>query len=232
MVHMRGQMRPSRLFNDIGRTATRAAAVVLISAACILSAAGRGEARSLKLVAFGDSLTAGLGVSPADSFPGQLEKALRDKSHDVTVLNAGVSGDTLQNGLDRFDWSIPDDADAVILELGANDTLRGIDPAISRATLDKLLSRLQTRKLPVLLAGMKAAANWGNSYVDAFEAMYTDLAAKYALPLYPFFLDGVALDPALNQQDGLHPNPKGVAIIVSRILPAVETLLTKIPAKP
>lgn len=188
-------------------------------------------AKPLKLVALGDSLTAGLGLGPADSFPAQLERALRAKGHDVEVLNAGVSGDTIANGLDRFDWSVPEDTDAAIVELGANDTLRGIDPAVSRDLLDKLLARFQARKIPVLIAGMKAVGNWGKAYSGPFEAMYVDLARKYAAQLYPFFLDGVALQPALTQADGLHPTAKGIAIIVERILPAVEEFLANMPSK-
>jgi len=231
MVHNVAQMRLSRLFHGMRRTGWRAAGSVLLTIPLIMLSPALAHCRTLKLVAFGDSLTAGLGVGPAESFPAQLEAALRAKGHDVTVLNAGVSGDTLQNGLDRFDWSIPEDADAVILELGANDTLRGIDPDASRSTLEAILKRLQSRKLPVLIAGMKAVNNWGNAAAGQFEAMFVALAGQYHAALYPFFLDGVALKPELNQQDGLHPNPKGVAVIVARILPSVEGLLARIPPK-
>lgn len=192
------------------------------------SSNGSAWAKPLKLVALGDSLTAGFGVAPADSFPAQLERALRAKGHDIDVLNAGVSGDTIAAGLERFDWSVPEDTDAAIVELGANDTLRGTDPAISRGQLDKLLARFEARKIPVLIAGMKPVANWGSAYSTASEAMYVDLGAKYGAQLYPFFLDGVALNPALNQADGLHPTAKGISVIVERILPTVEEFLAKV----
>ena len=222
MVHSVGQRRISWLFR--GGPFLVAALLAVIPQHAAL-------ARPLKLIALGDSLTAGLGLAPADSFPSQLERALRAKGHDVEVLNAGVSGDTIANGLERFDWSVPGDADAAIVELGANDTLRGIDAGLSRGLMDKLLARFQARKIPVLIAGMKALTNCGSAYSSAFEAMYVDLAKKYAAPLYPFFLNGVALSPALNQADGLHPTAKGVAVIVERILPAVEDLLAKLPPK-
>lgn len=184
-----------------------------------------------KLVIFGDSLTAGFGVAPKDAFPAQLEAALRARGHSVEVINAGVSGDTAENALDRFDWAIPEDASAVIVELGANDALRGIDPVKTRATLDTILTRLNSRKLPVLLAGMVAPRNWGDSYKSDFELMYANLAKSHGVTLYPFFLEGVALDTALNQPDGLHPNARGVAVIVARMLTAAEELLAKIAKK-
>lgn len=183
------------------------------------------DTQTLKMVAFGDSLTAGFGLEDAQSFPAQLEDALKARGHDVEVLNAGVSGDTTAAGLQRFDWAIPDDADAVILELGANDALRGFDPAIPRRNLDAILAKLKARNLPVLLAGMSAPRNLGQTYIDKFDPIYDDLAAKHDVLLYPFFLDGVALDPALNLPDGLHPNAKGINVIVERILPSVEELI-------
>ena len=206
----------------------------LIQMAVVMAAFNAGiaahvEAKDgMKIVAFGDSLTAGFGVVPADAFPAQLERALRARGHKVEVVNSGVSGDTVGAGLERFDWAVPTDADAVILELGANDALRGVDPKQTRASLDTLIAKLKARKLPVLLAGMRAPKNWGEAYSNDFDAIFGNLAQKYGLLLYPFFLDGVVLNPALNQADGIHPTGKGVVIIVERILPKVEELMAQV----
>lgn len=180
------------------------------------------------IVAFGDSLTAGYGLKASDAFPEQLAAALKAKGHDVEIANAGVSGDTAAAGLERFDWAVPDGTDAVILELGANDALRGIDPAKTRANLDRILTKLRARNIEVLLAGMLAPRNLGKEYERKFASIYTDLAEKHGALLYPFFLDGVALDPKLNLDDGLHPTGKGVGIIVERILPKVEELIARV----
>ncbi len=179
----------------------------------------------MKIVAFGDSLVAGYGLKPSDGFTAQLQAALKVRGHDVEIANSGVAGDTAKAGLERFDWAIADDADAVILELGANDGLTGKDPAALKATLEQVMERLRQRKLPVLIAGMKAPRNWGESYTAAFDGMYADLAAKHGALIYPFFLEGVALERDLNQGDGMHPNAKGVAEIVRRITPKVEELI-------
>lgn len=187
--------------------------------------------RPLRIIAFGDSLTAGFGLQPEQSFPAQLERALKTKGADVEIVNAGVSGDTTAGGLARLDWSIPDDADAVILELGANDALQGRPPAQARANLDAMLARLTKRGLPVLLAGMQAPRNLGLDYTRAFDSIYPDLAAKHGVMLYPFFLDGVALDPELNQRDGIHPTAEGVSIIVSRMAPKVLELIAAARAR-
>ncbi|MGD9828147.1 MAG: arylesterase [Hyphomicrobiaceae bacterium] len=187
--------------------------------------------RQLTIVAYGDSLTAGYGLRPEDSFPSQLERALRARGHDVKILNAGVSGDTTSGGLERFDWAIPEAVDAVILELGANDALRGLDPVLARRNLEAIVARLKARKIEVLLAGMQAPRNLGPDYVKAFDTMYPDLARKHGLLLYPFFLDGVATRPDLNLADGLHPNAKGIAEIVKRILPATETLISRVRSR-
>jgi len=207
-------------------------AVVVIAA---LSGVANGQqsvnSKPTKLVAFGDSLTAGLGLPAAASFPAKLEAALRAKGHKVDVVNAGVSGDTVADGLARLDWSIPQDADAVIIELGANDALRGLDPKATRAGLDEIVKRLRQRNVAVMLAGMYAPRNLGPDYSAQFDPIYPDLAKAYDLPLYPFFLDGVATDPRLNQADGLHPTAAGVDVIVARILPTVEALLTKVSAQ-
>ena len=194
----------------------------------LMAPAMAGEPKSpgpLQIVAFGDSLTAGFGLPPAAAFPAQLQKALRARGHDVAVTNAGVSGDTTSGGLQRIDWAVPPGTQAVILELGANDALRGIEPAQARTNLDQILASLAKRGIPVLLAGMRSPQNWGKNYVDSFERLYPELAARHGVLLYPFFMEGVALDPKLNLDDGLHPNTDGVARIVEGILPKVEALI-------
>lgn len=190
------------------------------------------HAEPLRLVAFGDSLTAGLGLPAKDAFPAKLQAALKARGHDVVIENAGVSGDTTTAGLARLDWSIPDGTQGVILELGANDALRGLDPAIAEKSLDAILARLKERKIPVLLAGMVAPPNLGGSYGERFNAIYPRLAAKYDVPLYPFFLDGVAGQGKLNQPDGVHPTAAGVDVIVERIIPAVERWLATLKSAP
>jgi acyl-CoA thioesterase-1 len=186
-----------------------------------------GSGRPVKIVALGDSLTAGLGLPADAAFPARLQQALARKGVATEVVNAGVSGDTTADGLSRLDWSVPDDTDAVILELGANDALRGIDPAQARTNLDAILKRLAARNLPVLLAGMRAPPNLGADYTKAFDAIYPDLAAAYGTVFYPFFLDGVAAERSLNQGDGLHPTAAGVDVIVGKILPQAEELVAR-----
>jgi len=181
--------------------------------------------RPVRIVALGDSLTAGLGLSRDQSFPANLERTLRAKGLDVEIVNAGVSGDTASNGLARLDWSVPQGTDGVIVELGANDMLRGVDPKTTRRALSEIVRRLTQRRIPVLLAGMRAAPNLGPDYVRAFEAIYSDLAAQYDILVYPFFLDGVATEATLNQRDGVHPSAAGVEAIVGRIAPKVEELV-------
>ncbi|MGE3988359.1 arylesterase [Pseudorhodoplanes sp.] len=181
----------------------------------------------LKIVAFGDSLTAGYGLSAQDAFPASLQRALRAKGYNVEIENAGVSGDTASGGLSRLDWSIADGTDAVIVELGANDMLRGVEPRVTRQALDDILARLKARNIPVLLSGMRGAPNMGADYVREFEAIFPDLAKKYDVVFYPFFLDGVAADPRLALRDGVHPNGAGVQIIVDGILPKVEELIAR-----
>ncbi len=183
--------------------------------------------RPVAIVAFGDSLTAGYGLPASESFPAQLQRALDAKGVAVKITNAGVSGDTTVGGLSRLDWSVPDGTDAVILELGANDALRGFDPAITRKALDTMLHRLQERKIPVLLCGMLAPPNLGAEYGRTFNSIYPDLATQTGAILYPFFLAGVAADRTLNQRDGLHPTAAGVAVIVDRILPQVMALIAR-----
>jgi len=193
--------------------------------------ANQAEAREAVIVAFGDSLTAGFGLPEKESFPAQLEQALKVRGQEVRVVNAGVSGDTAAAGLARLDWAMSNDASAVIIELGANDALQGLDPAATKAVLEKIITQVKARGLPILLAGMEAPRNLGKDYVDQFRAMYVDLAQRYDVVFYPFFLDGVALDDKFMQGDGLHPSAQGVARIVELILPKVEELLARVSAK-
>jgi len=182
-------------------------------------------AQPQKLLILGDSLTAGYGLSKTDSFPHQLEVALKKSGRDVEVINAGVSGDTTAGGLSRLDWILKDAPDAVIVELGANDGLRGLDPKNSEANLKAILDLLAAAETPVLLAGMLAPPNLGSRYGEAFNSMYKRLGSREGVVFYPFFLDGVAAVPELNQADGIHPNAQGVAVVVERILPSVKKLL-------
>jgi len=185
----------------------------------------------VKLVVLGDSLSAGLGLSAGDAFPAKLSRALKAKGHAVDVVDAGVSGDTASAGLARLDWSVPEGANAVIVELGANDALRGIDPKVTRDALDSILRRLKARGIEVLLAGMQAPRNMGPDYTGAFDSIFPELAVAHGVPLYPFFLDGVATEAKLNQRDGVHPNATGVDVIVARILPKVEELVSRARAR-
>lgn len=178
-----------------------------------------------RLLVLGDSLAAGYGLAAGEDFPAQLENALRQAGHRVRVINAGVSGDTTAGGLARLDWAMAEQPHLVIVELGANDALRGLPPEQTLANLDAILERLGRSGALALLAGMRAPRNLGGEYTTAFDRIFPQLAKKHRVALYPFFLEGVVLDPALNQADGIHPNERGVAVIVARILPAVEALL-------
>ena len=206
-------------------------AVRLVLAASLLLAASVGPVAAAAhmqvpvILAFGDSLTAGFGLPAAAAFPAQLQARLKALGVAARVINAGVSGDTTADGLARLDWALADKPDLVILELGANDMLRGIDPKITRANLAALLAGIEKSGAKVLLAGMKAAPNWGAQYEKSFDAIYPALAREDHVALYPFFLDGVAMDSALTQPDGLHPTAKGVAVVVERIAPYVVRLL-------
>jgi acyl-CoA thioesterase-1 len=205
----------------------------MVAAALLMLPLGVAQAapgRPLRIVALGDSLTAGYGLPQSAAFPVVLERTLKARGHNVEIVNAGVSGDTASGGLDRLDWSVPDGTDGVILELGANDMLRGLDPAATRRALDAIIARLKGRGIPVLLAGMYASRNLGPDYVQRFDAIYRDLAAKHGLVLYPFFLEGVVGQRELNLPDGLHPTAKGVETIVARILPSVESFLARASA--
>ena len=198
-----------------------------IALAALALTMGAASAAPQTLLALGDSLTAGYGLPPSEGFTAKLEAALRAKGYDVTVVNAGVAGDTAVDGAARLDWALTPDTTAVVVELGANDALRGLPVPQAEQALDQLLASLKDKKLPVLLIGMRAPPNLGPDYQKAFDGMYPRLAEKYGVPLYPFFLDGVAADQSLNQADGLHPNAKGVDMIVARILPSIEALLKK-----
>jgi acyl-CoA thioesterase-1 len=186
------------------------------------------ETRPLKLVAFGDSLTAGYNLPGSAAFPTVVEKLLREKGFTVEIANAGVSGDTTQGGLERIDWSVPDGTDGVILELGANDALRGVDPTLTEKALDAIVTRLKARGIAVLLAGMYAPRSNGPDYAARFDALFPRLAERHGLILYPFFLDGIAGDRVLNQPDLLHPTAEGVRVIATRMLPTLERFLASL----
>jgi acyl-CoA thioesterase I len=180
------------------------------------------------MVVLGDSLSAGYNLPASAAFPAKLEKALRAKGLAVDVTNAGVSGDTASGGLARLDWSVPEGTEAVIVELGANDMLRGIDPAVTRTALDGIVRQLTERKIAVLVAGMRAIPNLGIEYVKGFEPIYGEVATKYDAILYPFFLEGIAGEARLNQRDGIHPTAAGIDIVVAGILPKAEELVARV----
>ena len=207
----------------------RLALLALITVICAWPPVGGFAASDapVKIVALGDSLTAGLGLPAEAAFPARLAVALKAKGIAASIVNAGVSGNTASGGLGRLDWSIAEGTEAVILELGANDALRGIDPTVTKSALDAILKKLKERHIAVLLAGMQAPRNLGADYVNVFDAIFPALASTHSVVFYPFFLDGVATDPKLNQNDGLHPNAAGVDVIVARILPQVEELIAK-----
>jgi acyl-CoA thioesterase-1 len=207
-----------------------AAALALMLAAALPAPAAAAE-KPIKIVAFGDSLMAGYQLPMSAAFPAQLEKALKAKGLNVEIANAGVSGDTASGGLSRLDWSVPDGTDAVIVELGANDMLRNVDPKVTRAALEQIVTKLKQRGIEVMLAGMRSVANYGEEYARQFNAIYPELATTHNLVFYPFFLDGIAADAKLNQRDGLHPTEAGVETIVTRITPKVEELIARIRAK-
>jgi acyl-CoA thioesterase-1 len=180
---------------------------------------------ALRILVLGDSLTAGYGLSDEDAFPNQLQRALLTAGHHVKVINAGVSGDTTAGGLSRLEWALSDQPHIVILELGGNDALRGLDPQQTRENLERIIVRLKQAGVNVLLAGMLAPRNLGPDYYNKFDKIYPDLAAKHDISFYPFFLEGVTGDPQLNLDDGIHPNRRGVGRIVEKILPEVEKMV-------
>ena len=224
-------MKPKQRASTFTGQMVRAIALVNLWLLALLMPAAADEARPIRIVAFGDSLTAGYQLNQDQAFPVQLAAALKAKGHAVEVTNAGVSGDTTAAGLARFDWAVPDDTEAVILALGANDALRGIDPNVVRDNLDRILTKLRERNIDVLIAGMPPPKNWGKDYEDRFGALYSSLAEKHGALLYPFFLEGVALDPKLNLPDGLHPTGEGIGVIVEKILPDVEALIRRVEAR-
>lgn len=224
-------MKPKQRASTVTGQMVRAIALVNLWLLALAMPAVADEGHPIRIVAFGDSLTAGYQLKQDQAFPVQLAAALKTKGHAVDVTNAGVSGDTTAAGLARFDWAVPDETEAVILALGANDALRGIDPDVARDNLDQILVKLRDRNIDVLIAGMPPPKNWGKDYEDRFGAMYADLAEKHGALLYPFFLDGVALNPALNLPDGLHPTGEGVGVIVEKILPEVEALIRRVEAR-
>ena len=214
-------------------------AAFLVALALLLAAPGlHAQTAPIKLAILGDSLAAGYGVKPEQAIPARLEAALKAAGRNVTVINHGVSGDTTAGGIERLEWMLADKPDIVLVELGANDALRATDPATTERNLDTIVSRLKTAGVTVWLAGMLAPRNYGTEYASQFDGLYKRLAAKYDVPLYPFFLDGVAQDPALNQADGIHPNPRGVDVVVERLLPFVTKNLdtyaasVRSPARP
>lgn len=209
----------------------KALAAAIISACSLFFVIGRAEAETINLVGFGDSLMAGYELPPDEAFPARLEKRLREKGHDVTITNAGVSGDTTADGLSRLDWSVPDGTDGVILELGANDALRGLSPEESRKNLDAMITRLKERNIAVLLAGIYAPPNMGADYENAFNRIYPALAEKHGLILYPFFLDGVATQKPLLLGDGMHPNAEGTKRMAENFLPVAEKFLETLSRK-
>jgi acyl-CoA thioesterase-1 len=200
------------------------AELAMMQGASAQTSAGQ-VAKPIKMVVLGDSLTAGYGLPAPAAFPAQLQKALKTSGMEVEMVNAGVSGDTSSGGRDRLDWSVPEGTEAVIVELGANDALRGTDPAVTRAALSDIVARLKARGIAVLLCGMYAPPNYGSDYSARFNAIYPDLSKLFGVPLYPFFLEGVAGDAKLNQADGLHPTAEGVDVIVKNILLTVQAFL-------
>jgi acyl-CoA thioesterase-1 len=203
-------------------------AVLMLALMTLAHPAWADATKPIKLVVLGDSLSAGLGLPDQDAFPAKLQKALQTKGIAVDMTNAGVSGDTSSGGRDRLDWSVPEGTEGVIVELGANDAMRGIDPDLTRAALTDIVGRLKARKIAVMLCGMLAPPNFGADYGARFNSIYPDLAKQFDLPLYPFFLDGVAADAKLNQADGIHPTAEGVDIVVNNMLPTVEAFLRTI----
>jgi acyl-CoA thioesterase-1 len=200
-------------------------AMILMTGTALAQTPAALEKQPIKMVVLGDSLSAGLGLPASAAFPARLQKSLKFNGIDVDMINAGVSGDTTSGGRDRLDWSVPEGTQAVIVELGANDALRGLDPKLTRTALTDILTRLKARGVAVMLCGMIAPPNYGADYSARFNAIYPDLAKSFAVPLYPFFLEGVAANARLNQADGLHPTAEGVDVIVKNILPSVEAFL-------
>jgi acyl-CoA thioesterase I len=218
MLSLRERRRRTAGYGDRARLVN--CAIVLL-----LTLGPAASAAPARILALGDSITAGYGVKPEEALPVELEARLKQDGFDAKVINGGVSGDTTAGGLARLDWALADKPGYAVVALGANDMLRGLDPSQAYDNLDKILARLQRAGVKTLLVGMRAATNWGRDYQKAFDAIYPRLAEKWHVPLYPFLLDGVAFDPKLNQGDGLHPNAAGVKVMIGRMAPAVESLL-------
>ena len=226
------------LFGSYGKEAVRvhslkamALALVGLGMLAMGAIAAKAADRPVKIVALGDSLTAGYGLNRLDAFPEKLEKALKAKGIAVEIGNAGVSGDTASGGLSRLDWSVGEGTDAVIIELGANDMLRGIDPKVTRTALEAIIQRLKARGIEVLLSGMRAAPNMGDEYLRDYDAIFPELAAKHGLVYYPFFIEGIAAQAKFLLRDGIHPNAAGVSQIVTSITPKVEELIARVRKK-
>jgi acyl-CoA thioesterase-1 len=207
-----------------------ALAALLLGLAAAIGAV-HAQSEPVKLAILGDSLAAGYGLAPAQAFPARLQAALKEKGRNVTVINHGVSGDTTAGGVERLDWMLGDKPDIVLVELGGNDALRALDPAATERNLDTIVTKLKEAGVTVWLAGMLAPRNYGPEYARSFDAVFKKIADRHGLPFYAFFLDGVAQDPALNQPDGIHPNAKGVDVIVERILPFVTSNLDAAPVR-
>lgn len=226
-THSRLEYDPPRRQMGTVHTVVNLCLALCLALLAHMSAASARE-RPIRIIAFGDSLTAGYGLPPKNAFPVRLEAALKARGHNVAVVNAGVSGDTTAGGLARLDWAVPDDADAVIVELGANDALRALDPAAARKNLDAILTRIKAKGADILLTGMRAPRNYGSEYTIPFDAIFPALARQHDTLYYPFFLEGVVLNQALNLDDSIHPNAKGIDIIVEGILPHVEELIARV----
>ncbi len=201
---------------------------IFVSCAVAGSSDAAKDNAGIVILAFGDSLSAGYQLPPDKSFPAQLQAALRQKGYPVRVLNSGVSGDTAADGLARLDWSLEEKVDGAIVEFGANDALRGLDPKVTERALAGILGGLKDRGIALLLAGMEAPRNLGPAYDDEFRAIYPRLAQQYGALFYPFFLKDVATVPGLNLADGMHPTPEGIAVIVRNFLPEAEKLIARI----
>ena len=204
---------------------------ILLVIATLLLSIQMALAKPITLLALGDSLTSGLGLETSEAFPAKLEAALQSRHPGLKIINGGVSGDTAADGLARLDWALTDDVGALIVGLGANDALRGLDVAQTETALNAIMVKAQEKNLPVLILGMKSPPNMGPDYVARFDGLYPRLAAKYQALLYPFYLEGIAANPGLNQADGIHPNGQGVDVIVSKVMPSVEELIGKVRLK-
>lgn len=220
-----------RIYTIIQNSIFTASVIFMVSVASFAGSAANSPLKNkelVRIVALGDSLTAGYQLPGNHAFPAQLQKALQSRGYNVIVMNSGVSGATASDGLEGLEWSLPEKLDAVILELGANDALRGLSPAVTKDALQEIIQKLKARNVEILITGMLAPKSYGTEYVEAYNNIFPSLAEKHNLLLYPFFLEGVALRPEYNLSDGMHPNQKGVAKIVEHILPKVEELIERV----